>query len=68
MGRYCKLEPQERRCDDPHCPVVFGAFLIAGRQAPKLLEAVDQPLNAIPEMAQLIGVREWLDKLDKKAG
>src|ERR687895_856063 len=33
--------------DQPHGPVVDGAFLIAGGQAPELLAAIDQSLDTV---------------------
>lgn len=49
LGRVCKLQPEQNRGDREHGEVVLGAFLIARGDPPELLEAVDQPLDAITQ-------------------
>src|SRR5690242_17014512 len=53
LGRVCKrLQPEQDHADVDHSEVVVATLLIAGGDAPCLLEAVDQPLDFV---AQAVG-------------
>jgi hypothetical protein len=49
LGRVCKLQPEHNRCDEQHRMIVLGSLFIAGGNAPKLLEPIDQPLHLIAQ-------------------
>ena len=49
LGRVCKLEPQYGSSDDPHSSEALRQLLVACRQPPELLQAVDQSLDSIAE-------------------
>src|SRR4051812_8680537 len=54
LGRVCKggSQPEQDHADVEHCEIVDAALLVAGGDAPGLLEAVDQALDPV---AQAIG-------------
>src|SRR3954463_2781169 len=53
LGRVCKrLQPEQDHADVDHGEIVLATLLIAGGNAPGLLEPIDQPLNSV---AQPIG-------------
>src|SRR4051812_12767355 len=48
LGRVCKrLQPEQDHADVDHGEIVVATLLIAGGNAPGLLEAVDQPLDFV---------------------
>src|SRR3954464_596246 len=53
LGRVCKrLQPEQDHADVDHGEIVLATLLVAGGNAPGLLEAVDQPLHLV---AQTVG-------------
>lgn len=47
LGRVLNLKPKENRCNSEHGKIVLRSFLIACRNATKLLEAIDCAFDAI---------------------
>src|SRR3712207_4846059 len=54
LGRVCKgVKPDEDGADVKHGEVVGGTFLVAGRDAPDLLQAVEQALHPVARSISL---------------